>query len=169
MEPIQAENTLLVAAQLAITLTGFTGIVAFLGRRGSGEWQPQEQLRLGMLLGISLSAALFACLPILVSAMGIAPEQTWRACSLVLGLLLLALHPAIVYRIRRLPKQGVADEFPLGLGIALFAGSLLVALLLGANATGVVYYAAPGPYLLGVFWLLVLSAVQFIRLVTLRP
>jgi hypothetical protein len=40
-ETVNSQDALFTTAEIAITLAGFSGIVAVLGRRGHGEWQPQ--------------------------------------------------------------------------------------------------------------------------------
>lgn len=162
--PVNGEEALLTTAEVAITLAGFTGIVAVLGRRGHGEWQPQEQLRLAMLLVSSFAAVLFAMLPIALLGLRVSEAGSWAISSAVLGLSIAVAHPTVVHFLRRLPAEAVAAEFPRSLGLFVLVVSSLVASLLLLNVVGFPFEQEFGPYFLGLLWLLALSAIQFVRL-----
>lgn len=40
------EDYLFTIAEIAVALIGFSGVVAVLGHRGKGSWQPAERVRL---------------------------------------------------------------------------------------------------------------------------
>jgi hypothetical protein len=159
-----AGDPLLTTAEVAITLAGFTGIVAVLGQRGRGDWRPEEQLRLVMLLASSFAALLFAMLPIALGSLGLTEAGSWTISSTLLAVSIAAAHPAVVYFLRFLPAEAVEAEFPRRLGLFVLVVSLMVALLLALNAVGYGFEQQFGPYFVGLMWLLALSAVQFIRL-----
>lgn len=57
------EDFLFTIAEIAVALIGFSGIVTVLGRRGKGEWQAEERVRLLALTepsAVALAGALFA-------------------------------------------------------------------------------------------------------------
>jgi len=165
---VTGQDALLTTAEVAITLAGFSGIVAVLGRRGHGEWQPQERMRLTMLLASSFMAVFFAMLPIALLGLGLGEAGAWSVSSAILGACIAASHPMVSHFVRRMPGDAVASEFPRSLGAFVLVVSLLIALLLLLNVVGFHFEREFGPYFAGLLWLLVLSAIQFVRLLAVR-
>ena len=54
-------------ATLGLTLTGFSGLVAIMGKRGTGQWSEGEKVQFIELAVISLTVTFGAFVPILVS------------------------------------------------------------------------------------------------------
>jgi hypothetical protein len=165
---MEGEGALLATAEVAITLAGFTGIVAVLGRRGHGEWEPQEQLRLSMMLVSSFSAVFFAMLPVALVGVRASEPAAWAVSSAILGSSVALAHPLVVHFIRRLPQAAVDAEFPRALGLFVLIVSILIALLQLLNVLGFHFEREFGPYFVGLLWLLALSAIQFVRLLAIR-
>lgn len=147
-------------AEVGITLAGFTGIVAMLGRRGHGEWEAHEWLRLAMLLTFSFGSVFFAFLPFLLDAHHVAEARVWQLSSLALAAFVVVAYAVIVARIYRL-GPGVRDEFPRWAGATVGIASAVVVVHLVANALGASEF---GPYFSGMLWLLGAAALQFYRL-----
>ena len=59
------ESLLLGLAEVSVALTGFAGIVVFLGRRASGNWTEADRARFSSMISNGLSALLFSLLPFL--------------------------------------------------------------------------------------------------------
>lgn len=78
MEPAQMLGT---AAQIAITMAGFAGVVVVFGRRAVHEWSAVDKFRLRLLLGTSTSALAFCLVGLLLLSTGLALDAVWRACS----------------------------------------------------------------------------------------
>ena len=76
--------------EVAVALTGFTGVVAVLGHRSQGEWSPAERLQLRTLVETSLTALFASFLPGLLLAAEMSDPVTWRLANGTLG----ALHAA---------------------------------------------------------------------------
>src|SRR6266581_4574491 len=104
MEPGEALTT---AAQIAVALAGFAGVVVAFRSKSLHEWSPREQFRLWLLLGNAL-VPLFDCL---------------------FGMLLLAINPTPLYNAL---VSGVfwlfyvAIIFPLAIGTLQFALMILL-------------------------------------------
>lgn len=142
--------------EVAIALAGFAGIVAAVGRRGSGQWSAADQLLLRVLLLSSGAAIIFAFLPfILADALEL--SMLWRVLSAVLALWLTAVA---ILRIRQSMSHGITQVLDLRLNYFI-AGGLSVVLLLVANA---VWLASPSVYLVGLLWQVTISFVTFVTL-----
>src|SRR6184192_198738 len=78
MEPGEALTT---AAQIAVALAGFAGVVVAFRSKSLHEWSPREQFRLWLLLGNAL-VPLFDCLlGMLLLAINPTPLSIWHWCS----------------------------------------------------------------------------------------
>lgn len=78
---MQGSEELLTLAELAIALAGFSGVVVAFGQRG--EMTPLDRWRFAALLSISMSAAVLAFLPSVLSLLGISGSSLWRTSSAV--------------------------------------------------------------------------------------
>ena len=80
-------------AALGLTVTGFSGLIAVLGRRQSGQWTESERVQLVELVGASLSVTFASFIPILVRTLQ--PDDK----ALPTALFLVALfHLALIIR-----------------------------------------------------------------------
>ena len=164
MEPAEALST---AAQLALALAGFAGVVVAFRSKSLHDWSALDKFRLSNLLGNSV-VSLFACLfGMLLLTIKPTPLSIWRWSS---GFsLLLGFASAFVSR-RRLSELGptaIKD-------MAAFRYVFYTIGVLG-TATGVlqVYNAL----ISGVFWLfytgvvfaLAVGALQFARMIFQPP
>src|SRR6476619_3819365 len=78
MEPAEALAT---AAQIAVALAGFAGVVVAFRSGSLHDWSPRDKFRLWLLLGNAL-APLFACLfGMLLLTISPTPFSIWRWCS----------------------------------------------------------------------------------------
>ena len=78
MEGVDVLETI---AEVSIAFAGFTSVVAVLGRRAGGDWSEVDLFRLSQMLTSSLSALLFAFLPILLVYLGVPTRLSWAASS----------------------------------------------------------------------------------------
>ena len=89
-------ESLLTLAEIAVTLAGFSGLVAAFRSRSLDEWHPRDLLILWLILGLGGLAMLFALLPLPLFQAGLGSSAVWRAASLVfLVFLLLAIAGAL--------------------------------------------------------------------------
>ena len=78
MEPGEALAT---AAQIAVALAGFAGVVVAFRSKSLHDWSPKDKFRLWLLLGDAL-VPLFACLfGMLLLTIKPTPLSIWRWCS----------------------------------------------------------------------------------------
>lgn len=151
-------------AELGIGISGFTGVVVAIGFGRTGL-RPLDRYRvLGLLFG-SFGAALLAVLPIVLDDAGVAPVSLWRASSAVFVLYLVGF---LAYASTAPRSLSDADRRGLHPAMWIFAvGGQLVALpFLAWNALA---GASSVPYLGALYYLLVYSSLQFLRLLLVRP
>ena len=151
--------------EASMALAGFSGIVVVLGRRGQGEWQPQEDLRLVNLLANSLTALLAALLGVLLLTTRLAPSIAWLVCSAV-WLVAAGLHSAwIVGRSRALREQALRRTNPL----FFWFGSALSAVALALQLVNIAWLREFWPFFAGLLTSLALGARQFVVLLRAGP
>ena len=160
---MEESETLRTLAEVAVALTGFTGIVAILGRRAGGEWSPLELLRLRMLLETSLGVLFLSLLPVLFLTLRPSKESLWCVCNSLQGVLHLGGAVLLYFRVSRLePSQWPSEERWL---TAVFAPlSLVIVTAQGGAALGLFPGYESFVYLLGLIYLLALAALHFVLL-----
>ncbi len=150
-------------SELAITLAGFTGIIAVFGPDRSG--QPAEQFRLRALLYWSLGTAFLAQFPGLLLAY---PDTlpVWRISHSVFAVFHLSVFLWVFAGIRRLRQSG-APRAPKTLRNALpviFAVGFVVLACELAVALGPAVRFGSFLYLLALLWFLFLATLSFASL-----
>lgn len=160
-------DALFTVAEVAIALAGFSGVVAVLGQRSSGEWSAPDWLRFAMLLAFSFGAVLFSLLPTLVLALGASEPAAWGISSVLLVVFFVSGWGLVVRRVTALGEVA-AEQFPQRIGLTVAALSLPVLVMLVLNALSVGFSREFGPFFLGVLWLLSLAGFQFYRLLRLQ-
>jgi hypothetical protein len=150
-------------AELAIALTGFTGVVAFLGNRARGEWRAVDLFRFNNLLNSSIAALLFSFTPILLFKLGVSEPTAWRSSSGLMAGYMIVATLASSRAMRRVPEQQRVEIAPPALA-ALLSIILAVTALLVSNAIGIAYAGKSGPVIVGLVYLLAFSVFQFVRL-----
>jgi hypothetical protein len=164
MEPGEALST---AAQIAVALAGFAGVVVAFRSRLLHEWSPLDKYRLWLLLG-SAMVPLFSCLfGMLLLTIKPIPLSIWHWCS---GSWLLLVLPFGIVTRRRLLQLGPAAINELGTYRYLFY-------LVGIAGTAVGLLQVYNAVVPGVFWLfyvavifqLAIGTLQFARMILLPP
>jgi hypothetical protein len=154
MQPADALATI---AELAVALTGFAGLLAAF-RAARAEWQLIEVAALRILLISSVGVFVFAVLPFPLLLAEVAGERVWQGCSLALGAFLLTLVALGAYLV---VGHGLRPRrFGVFLGLEL--SGLAVAMVVLLNSLGVLSLDGAAVYCLGLLWLLVTAALQFI-------
>ena len=164
MEPGEALTT---AAQIAVALAGFAGVVVAFRSKSLHEWSPREQFRLWLLLGNAL-VPLFDCLlGMLLLAINPTPLSIWHWCS---GFSLLLSFPFGLSSWRRLSKLGPTVIKNMGAYRYLFY-------IVGILGTAMVLSQFYNALVSGVFWLfyvaiifpLAIGTLQFALMILLPP
>ncbi len=156
---MEAEGILTALAEVAIAITGFSGIVVALDRSDQ-PWSELEKTRLTMLLEVSISCVFFSFLPVLFYMAELSPPSIWFWSS---GLWLVHIFVVFVYRLRQFPRLRNRDEEPSVRLVYLF---MLVTsgISIVAQVANVGWLMSPWPHLLAVLQGLLFSCIFFVRL-----
>src|ERR1700719_286913 len=162
---MQPSEALGVAAQVAVTLAGFAGIVVVFRPESVHQWSPLDRLRLSLLLmnsALPLALSMFGMLMLSVEP---APASIWRWCSgvtFVAEVTLFAFMPNSRRRLPALDLRAVNKWLFYGIGVIAAA----------ASALQVINFAVWNrfwPFFAAVFVHLFAALVQFLRLILLPP
>lgn len=160
---MEAFETLRSLSEVAVALTGFTGIVAVLGRRAGGQWGPLEWLRLRMLLETSLAVVFLSLIPILIGQLAGVRPAVWRVGNGFQALLHVAGIAILFLRFRKLEASQIPAE-ERWLTVALVPASVGIIAFQTSAALGALPQYGFFLYLLGLIYLLGLAALHFVLL-----
>lgn len=156
---MEASETLRSLSEIAIALAGFTGIVAVLGHRAEGRWDPLEWLQLRMLLETSLGVFFLSLTPLLLQQLEPIQTVLWRLSNSLQA----SVHVAGVFVLYLRARKLEASQWPREerwLTAALLPVSFVI---IGAQVSAVVGALAQYGfflYLLGLVYLLGLAALH---------
>jgi hypothetical protein len=164
MEPGEALG---IAAQIAVTLAGFAGVVVVFRRESVHEWSALDKLRLRFLLTNSILPLGFCMIGLLLLTIKPMPPGIWRWCSGMAFLVSLLFLTTSRKTFRRLDLREVKRErlapvlfYVFGaFGMAVILFQLYNALLLGAF----------WPFFAGIVFQLITGLFQFARMILLLP
>ncbi len=163
MEPFDA---LSLCGEIAIAITGFSGVVLVFGERNGSEWSEVDRVRFRMLFTGTITPLGLIALASVLTAAELAEPLTWRVCSLVYAV---SASTTVFLNLRAAARADSGDanlQVPRfqtvwrGGTIALF-GVLLVLLLQFANLFAL---HAFWPVLVAVWWGIALSIFAFVGL-----
>lgn len=155
------ESALLTTAEVAVAFAGFASVVTAFRRREHEGWAPQDALRFQLMIASSLSVVFFALLPFAIDFFGASESSVWASASCVLGLYLVLSLASVARRTNSLTARSALNPH---IARSFAAGALITLSLQALNAAGVVFEREPGPYFLGLLYLLVLAGVSFARM-----
>jgi hypothetical protein len=162
--PLTQESALIVVAEVAIALAGFSSIVIAL-RRGMDQVTSFAFIRLWRLLETSLATVLFALIPFALHYLGVGESELWRVAS---GGLCSYVLCAQVYMFNRWWEQWKSPAIRWSFNGPVLVVQFAVVVLLALNATAIGLNGGFGPYFVSLLWYLILSALYFGRLLLLR-
>ena len=157
------EDALIALGEVAAAFAGFSGVVGALGARSVPELSSAARFRFTNLLVVSVAAALFAFVPVVLSQFTATSQVIWGWSSASLCLFAGTLFFVRWPEGRRL---GRAQPGSLRTWVA-FCWMLVLALVTAAQLSNLAAWptARGGAlYVAGVFGLLALSGLQFISL-----
>ncbi|HEX8136129.1 MAG TPA: hypothetical protein VF544_00935 [Pyrinomonadaceae bacterium] len=150
-------------AQIALGLTGFTGVVLAYRNKPS-EWSDADRMRFFLLLTTSIGAIFNTLLPLVLNALGMAAPRLWHVSSAVTALCFITIAIFYYRRLSRVIRGEEPHDVNFYLTVFLTAGSLATIVVQSLNAFRV--FGAPfGVFLTGLIWGLFVPAVQFGRMV----
>jgi hypothetical protein len=150
------ESALTTTAEVGIGIAGFSGIFAAVARRNPANWGAREQVSLEVLLLASGSAIFASLLPFLLLESGIGNSSCWAISSAVYGSWqggVLAKRASQGLRLGTWPPHGEM--------LAVYVVGIAVVIL---HATNAVLIQAPWPYMVGIYFQLLVSFLAFRQL-----
>jgi hypothetical protein len=159
MEP---GETLGIAAQIAVALAGFAGVVVVFRRESVRDWSPIDKFRLRLLLANSILPLGLCVIALLLMTVEPAVMAVWRWCSSVAFVVFLFFGIRTMTGFRRfnVPRsQGAAANFIFYLFGTLGAGATLLQLY------NVALLGAFWPFFSGIVVQLIAAMFQFARMV----
>jgi hypothetical protein len=164
---MESGEALGIAAQIAVALAGFAGVVVVFRRESVHEWAAADKLRLRLLLGNSILPLCLCLLGLLLLTIKPMPLGIWRWCSGIAFVVSLLFAVTMTKSFRRLDLEQIRRERATGFVFYLFG-------MLGIAVNLVQLYNAA---FLGVFWLfftgivfqVITALFQFARMIFLLP
>jgi len=164
MEPGEALG---IAAQIAVALAGFAGVVVVFRRESVHEWSGIDRLRLRLLLANSLLPLGLSMIGLLLLTIKPVPPGLWRWCSGVAFVVSLLFAITMTKGFRRLALQHVQRERFTRFIFYLFGVFGIAANLLQLYNTA--FLGAFWPFFSAIVLQVVTAVFQFARMVLLLP
>jgi hypothetical protein len=162
MEPNEALG---IAAQVAVTLAGFAGVVVIFRPQSLHQWSALDRFRLRLLLHNSICPLAYALFGMLLLTVKPTPLWIWRECCLFAILFQL---PGAIISFRSSRKlsptefKGTSQALFYGLGVLGIATLIL-------QVINIVKLNLFWPFFLSIFMHLLAGMLQFTRMVLLLP
>jgi hypothetical protein len=155
-----------VAAQVAVTLAGFAGVVVVFGSGAVHEWSPVDRFRLRLMLSAASVSLAFCLAGLLLSAADLASATVWSASSAIIVVVVL---PGFVANLKTFRKFSGGE-------LAATAASKLTFYSISSAGIGVFLLQIYNVLVLQAFWPffaaivlgILASTVQFARLILIR-
>ncbi len=164
MDPAEALST---AAQVAITLAGFTGVVAAFGARGAGQWTPLDRFRLRLMLASSGYPTIMALVGLLFLNTALPAALSWRILSGLAAAMLIAVNLLNVPLFRQF-VSGALGNASRGSRWTFFVSSVLGNVTLLILILNAAWLSAFWPFFFAIIVGICLAMLQFVRLITLH-
>lgn len=155
---------LALASELAIAITGFSGIIATFQFRADARLRRSDVVGLNLIVQLSLVGVFGFLLPLFLHAVGVSPPTVWTAASVVEVASGLFIGVGIDQRMRGALRKRSSLAL---IGALQLIGAVIVVLNL-MNVFGVVFNREPAPFLIASIWVMSLSCFLFARLL-MRP
>ena len=164
MEPGEALG---IAAQIAVALAGFAGVVVVFRREAVHEWSSADKLRLRLLLTNSILPLALSMMGLLLLTIKPMPPGIWRWCSAIAFVISISFGTTMMKTFRGLNLRDVQRD----------RTTRFVFYLFGAVGTATIVLQLYNTALLGVFWpfftgivyQLLTGVFQFARMILLLP
>jgi hypothetical protein len=164
MEPGEALG---IAAQIAVALAGFAGVVVVFRRESVHEWLPADKLRLRLLLANSILPLGLCMMGLLLLTIKPLPPGIWRWSSGFAFVVSLLFAITMTKSFRRLDLRQIQRERATRFVFYLFGTFGIAANLLQLYNT--LFLGAFWPFFTGIIVQLVTAVFQFARMILLPP
>jgi hypothetical protein len=163
---MEGAGTLEAIAELAVGVLGFSGIVAALGQRASGEWTALDRRRFFAMVFVGAAVILLSLLPFPLYHAGLRAGSLWGWASAGGGALALFFPFALLHVSPSMSTGAMwRDRGVSNLALVLSQlGVFGAPLLLWINASGILFERTFAPYLVSVLVLFCVALMLFVRL-----
>jgi hypothetical protein len=162
MEPNEALG---IAAQVAVALAGFAGVVVVFRPQSLHQWSAVDRFRLRLLLHNSICPLAYALFGMFLLTIKPMPLWIWRECSLF-GLLFQMPGAIIAFKSSRKLSP---DHFKGPSRMLFYSLGLLGTASLVLQVINVIKLNLFWPFFLSIFMHLIAAMLQFVRMVLLLP
>ena len=162
MEPNEALG---IAAQVAVTLAGFAGVVVVFRPQSLHQWAPVDRFRLRLLLHNSICPLAYALFGMFLLTIKPMPLWIWRECSLF-GLLFQLPGAFIAFKSSRRLSP---DHFKGPSRMLFYSLGLLGTATLVLQIINILKWNLFWPFFFSIFVHLIAGMLQFTRMVLLLP
>jgi hypothetical protein len=151
------------AAQVAVTLAGFAGVVVVFRPASLHQWSNLDRFRLRLLLSNSIFPLAYSVIGIFLLTIKPPPESIWRWCS---GVAVVCQIPFAIINLTEARRLSPAESKGINkmLFFPLFAIGFMTILLQLYNMTVLNWF---WPFFVGIVVHLIAAMLQFMRLVLL--
>jgi hypothetical protein len=166
MEPSEALST---AAQIAVALAGFAGVVVVFRRQSVHEWSPADKFRLRLLLMNSVLPLALCMLGLLFLTIKPLPVGIWKWCSGFAFVILVIFAVTSTKIFRRLDSRQVVQSYGRATRFMFYLFGILgtaVAILQVYNAA---FLGAFSLFFSVIVFQLTGAMFQFIRIILMPP
>jgi hypothetical protein len=164
MEPGEALG---IAAQVAVALAGFAGVVVVFRRESVHEWSPADKLRLRLLLTNSILPLCLSMIGFLLLIIKPMPPEIWRWCSAIAFVVSLTFAITMTKTFRRLNLREVQRDRTTRFVFYVFGAFGTAVILLQLYNTALL--DAFWPFFAGIVYQLFVAVFQFARMILLLP
>jgi hypothetical protein len=164
MEPGEALST---AAQIAVALAGFAGVVVVFRRESVHDWTPIDKFRLRLLLTNSILPLALCVIGLLLLTVRPAPAGIWRWCSGTAVVIVVPFAITTSETFRKLDPQQLQKA--LATGFAFYLLGLLGTAALLLQFFNIAILNAFWPFFTGIVVHLLAAMFQFARIILLPP
>jgi hypothetical protein len=164
MEPGEALG---IAAQVAVTLAGFAGVVVVFRRESVHDWSPVDKLRLRLLLINSILPLGFSMMGLLLLTIQPMPPGIWKWCSGIAFVVSFSFAIRMTKTFRSLNLRDVQRDRTTRFVFSLF-GIFGVAVIL-LQVYNLALLGAFWPFFTAIVYQLLTGVFQFARMILLLP
>ncbi len=155
-------DSLWAIAELTLVVVGFSGIVAALGNRGTGNWTGEDISRMSVMIVTAFRTLLAALLPIVFIHFEMPDDAVWAWSSGIFGVFGIALTVVMLRIARRVKRDQHHSSIVQFSAIALSIIGIGINLL---NAAGIVFDRSFGAYFLTLVLGFSVTCMYFIRMI----
>ena len=164
---MESSEALGIAAQIAVALAGFAGVVVVFRRESVHEWSAVDKLRLRLLLGNSILPLGLCMLGMLLLTIKPIPAGSWRWCSGTGFVVSLVFAVTMTKYFRRLDMRQVLRERATPFVFDLFGMFGIAANIL--QLYNAAFLGAFWPFFTGIVFQIITALFQFARMILLLP